>query len=184
MSKTKNELRVAMFKIRNDVTDVKVKNQSIFVKLTQLVEKLNISSVFSYLSMNSEVDTWLFIDYCFKNSIDVCVPYTNNGIMSVKVLPKLPKNHRTDKLGNIDLAAYLADAVVPCDCAVVPLLSFNGQGYRLGYGGGYYDKYLADFCGLKIGLAFEEQYCEDFTAQPFDVPLDIIITQDRAIYRR
>jgi len=58
---------------------------------------------------------------------------------------------------------------------IVPMLAFDKNNYRLGYGGGYYDRYLKDYDGLKIGLAFDEQYGE-LCIESFDMPLDIIIT--------
>lgn len=70
-------------------------------------------------------------------------------------------------------------AVVP-DLLVVPMLGFQNTN-RLGYGGGFYDRYLAAHPAcLKIGIAFEEQEGE-FPVQPWDAALDMIITPERII---
>ena len=62
---------------------------------------------------------------------------------------------------------------------LVPLLGFDAAGYRLGYGGGYYDRSLA---GLKprpltIGVGYESGRLESIQPQPFDIPLDAIVTE-------
>ena len=63
---------------------------------------------------------------------------------------------------------------------LVPLVAFDGTGTRLGMGGGYYDAYLAGFCGarpLTIGLAHECQRTEAIPRAPWDVPLDAVATE-------
>jgi 5-formyltetrahydrofolate cyclo-ligase len=70
--------------------------------------------------------------------------------------------------------------IVPSVVAV-PLVAFNKNLYRLGYGGGFYDRYLAEYKSkvqLKIGLAFSMQECNDFNTNDFDVKLDYILTED------
>ena len=78
----------------------------------------------------------------------------------------------------------MPDAEFKCDCAIVPMLAFNDGLYRLGYGGGYYDRFLRDFEGIKIGIAFDEQYNNDFTEEETDVGLDIIVSPKRIFQRK
>jgi 5-formyltetrahydrofolate cyclo-ligase len=63
---------------------------------------------------------------------------------------------------------------------IVPLLAFDRRGYRLGYGGGYYDRTLAalrlDHAITAIGLAFDEQEVAEVPFGPYDQPLDWILT--------
>ena len=66
------------------------------------------------------------------------------------------------------------------DVIIVPLLAFDEKRKRLGYGGGYYDRYLKDFKGLKIGVGFEAQKNTDLPEEEHDIPLDIIITEKSA----
>ncbi len=67
------------------------------------------------------------------------------------------------------------------DVYIIPLLAFNLSGYRIGYGGGYYDRYLNVNNGLKIGVA-AEYMLEDFNWDKHDIKLDIIVTPSRIIY--
>jgi 5-formyltetrahydrofolate cyclo-ligase len=75
------------------------------------------------------------------------------------------------------------EAVVP-EVLIVPLVGFDAQGYRLGYGGGYYDRTLAaakvrPFC---IGLGFEAGRLESIQPQTHDIPMDVIVT-DAGVFR-
>jgi 5-formyltetrahydrofolate cyclo-ligase len=71
------------------------------------------------------------------------------------------------------------------DVVVVPLLAFDGQGHRLGYGGGYYDATLRTLRGEKkivaVGLAYDQQESQQkVPVEPYDEPLDWVITPGSA----
>jgi 5-formyltetrahydrofolate cyclo-ligase len=70
-----------------------------------------------------------------------------------------------------------ADTVLP-DLIIVPLLGFDAALNRLGQGGGHYDRYLAaNPHAARIGLAWEGQRMDSIIAQPWDVPMDAIVTE-------
>ncbi|SEQ18988.1 5-formyltetrahydrofolate cyclo-ligase [Virgibacillus subterraneus] len=60
---------------------------------------------------------------------------------------------------------------------IVPGLLFDGNGFRIGFGGGYYDRFLSDFPNKRISIASNEQIVEGLPAEPFDIPVDRIITE-------
>ena len=69
------------------------------------------------------------------------------------------------------------------DALLVPLVGFDGECYRLGYGGGYYDRTLAalaprPYC---IGLGFESGRLHSIVPQPHDIPMDVIVTETRRL---
>ena len=66
---------------------------------------------------------------------------------------------------------------------LVPGLGFDASGGRLGYGLGFYDRAFASAApgALKVGLAFEAQFLERVPTGPHDVPMDIVVTEDRVI---
>lgn len=68
----------------------------------------------------------------------------------------------------------------PLDLALVPGLGFNSAGFRLGRGRGYYDRFLADFAGIKCGVAFDWQVDLPFAGQPHDIRMDCLITPTQA----
>ncbi len=61
--------------------------------------------------------------------------------------------------------------------AVVPALSLDSFGYRLGYGGGYYDRFLSKFTGDTIGITYSENYCYRLNHGRYDVPLGAVLTE-------
>jgi 5,10-methenyltetrahydrofolate synthetase len=65
------------------------------------------------------------------------------------------------------------------DAALIPMVGFDQQGYRLGYGSGYYDRTLASShpCPLVIGIAFEMFRLDSVHPQVHDIPMDFIVTE-------
>ena len=74
------------------------------------------------------------------------------------------------------------DAVLP-DVLVAPLVGFDAAGYRLGYGGGYYDRTLAALPDRPpaIGVGFEPSWMKTIHPQPHDIPMSLIVTEQRVI---
>ncbi|HWK23986.1 MAG TPA: 5-formyltetrahydrofolate cyclo-ligase [Ureibacillus sp.] len=67
------------------------------------------------------------------------------------------------------------------DCIIVPGIVFDNKGYRVGYGGGYYDRYLTQFNGIMISLAFDIQLVMDVPKENYDIPVDLILTETKRI---
>lgn len=78
----------------------------------------------------------------------------------------------------------VSEPVTP-EIVIVPLLAFNRQGHRLGYGGGYYDRTLAKLRAqgdvIAVGLAYSGQEMDDFPVAPTDAPLDAIVTENEVM---
>ena len=76
-----------------------------------------------------------------------------------------------------------ADAPTPApetaaaSICVVPALAFDLEGYRLGYGGGYYDRFLRDYRGTKAGLCRRDLVVRSLPREDFDVRVDILVTE-------
>lgn len=69
------------------------------------------------------------------------------------------------------------------DMVLVPALVFDKKGNRIGRGAGFYDRFLAspEFKGVSVGVAFEEQVVDNLPVEPHDVPVDILITDEKFI---
>ena len=88
-------------------------------------------------------------------------------------------------LGNRNTAAVISDfcrTVKNLRYRLIPLLAVNSRGYRLGYGGGYYDRFLKGAAAVKVGIAYDFQLTDEFEEDGWDEPLDLLITE-RGIYR-
>ncbi len=66
---------------------------------------------------------------------------------------------------------------------LVPGLAFDKQGFRLGHGGGYYDRYLAGFTGLTVALCRDKLLFPSIPVEPHDHPIDLILTETRCLSR-
>jgi 5-formyltetrahydrofolate cyclo-ligase len=64
---------------------------------------------------------------------------------------------------------------------LIPGLAFTEKGERLGRGKGFYDKYLSDYHGIKIGICFSEQLDENLPTEKHDITLDYIVTDKKII---
>ncbi|GGA32094.1 5-formyltetrahydrofolate cyclo-ligase [Psychrobacillus lasiicapitis] len=62
------------------------------------------------------------------------------------------------------------------DLLIVPGVVYSKTGYRIGYGGGYYDRFLTNYTGQTISLAFDFQIVDQVETEMFDIPVDKIIT--------
>jgi 5,10-methenyltetrahydrofolate synthetase len=71
------------------------------------------------------------------------------------------------------------------DRVLVPMVGWDGDGYRLGYGGAFFDRTLAALAKRPqvIGLAYEQAYLPTIHRQPHDIPMDFVVTE-RGVYRR
>lgn len=87
----------------------------------------------------------------------------------------------TESFGAPVLTPPLDNLIVCPKLILVPGLAFGEDGSRLGRGKGFYDKYLENFSGLKIGVCFSEQIFEELPMEPNDVFVDYIVT-DKDIF--
>ncbi len=77
-----------------------------------------------------------------------------------------------------DNGEYLGE---PNSVCLVPALAFDSDGYRLGYGGGYYDRFLCGYSGISVGAVYSDFVCEALPRGSFDVKTDIIICEEGSI---
>ncbi len=172
----KSEVRKELLGIRREIKDREKKDARIYATLKDLIDKIKPESVFCYVSMNSEVDTKKFIAEYFDKT-EIYAPYTSDGNMTLRRLRSV-MNLSTDKLGNVE-ESCLGEERTSCSVSIIPLVGFNEEKKRMGYGGGYYDKYLSTHETFTVGLAYDEQFVKDLPVESHDAILNIIITQDK-----
>jgi len=129
-------------------------------------------------SKHKEVETSPIITDLLKQQKYVLVPRClKHGILEwcrISSLDDLALN----SLGIYESAAALPAQIPPKDSVcLVPGIAFRRDGHRIGYGGGYFDRFLADYQGISIGLAFEMQIRDDWEPSPHDIPAKHIVTE-------
>ena len=135
-----------------------------------------------FVSVASEADTRPLLAHCFVTGKRVAVPRCEaDGVMHFHEIRSL------DSLSPSAFGIPEPDASAPIpECSektlcVVPGLLFDRTGHRLGYGGGYYDRFLAAFPGVTVGLCYEALLCERLPHEPFDRKVSKIITEERIL---
>jgi len=134
-------------------------------------------TVFVYASVGSEVHTGGLIRALWAKGCRVCLPkITGKGCM-VAVEYRHGDTLQSDRFG---IPAPAAGKTVPPEeisAAFVPGLAFDQAGNRLGYGGGYYDRWLAKSGARRIGLAYAVQRIGQVPAEAWDIPMDMLVTE-------
>lgn len=176
----KAELRLKHIQQRKSISEAKRQYASslIFHRLLPLLEGVQVVGM--YVSLKHEVDTRGLLEWCWTQGKRVAIPkVTSQGLVFVE-MHNLTLTRRVGKLGVVEpLVSDPIDA--PIDLMVVPMLAFDDQAYRLGYGGGYYDRYLSSYQGVSVGVCFDFDHERDLPRESHDVPCDLICTNKRWI---
>lgn len=190
---TKSEIRKSMKARRNELSETirKEYDNDIRSKLIDLKDFRECDMLFTYVSFGSEVDTIAIIESAFKYNKKLFVPRVeaNKGLnMNFYEIHSIDGLIRS-KFGILEPDVRTHDKYVstekstnPSDkrkLMLLPGLAFDKQGNRIGYGAGYYDRYLEandDF--IKIALAYDFQVMEHFATNRYDISADYIITPE------
>lgn len=182
---TKKELRKIYLTKRTDLSEGQYEqlNRQLCNHFFKVVELSGIQILHTFLPIKRtrEVNTWLIIDRLKKDfsHIKVAVPKINN--QSSELDHYFLENQEQLKNNMWEIPEPVYGIPVPTnkiDAVLVPLLAFDKQGHRLGYGRGFYDRFLADCrrdC-LKIGLSFFESEEKIDGINEKDVPLNLVVT--------
>jgi len=159
-------------------------NEAIFeqVKTLQEFQEADIIHIYASMDERNEVDTYSIINHALKNKKRVIVPV-------MKPAGKL-KHCEIDSTNSLKKNSWGVpepvnqnplEGINP-DIIFVPMVAGDLQKNRLGYGKGYYDRFLASTKSVKAGLLFEKQLSdESIPVDTYDVPLDILITEKRIL---
>lgn len=157
-------------------------DEKIAARLFSLSEYRLCDVLLTYASLKSEVSTKKIIDTALYDRKTVALPKTMaHGIMSFLCI---------DNTSDLLSGAYgIAEPREDCKpfkggnaICIIPALAYAKSGHRLGYGGGYYDRYLQNFSGIKIGLCYDELLVPKLPYDSYDIAVDMIITE-RSIYK-
>lgn len=183
----KDNLRTSVMKKRDSLTNIKVKENS--EKIKKLVFKMNefkkAKKILFYLSYGSEVNTHDMIKECISSDKIAVVPktYVKNKRLLLSELSNW--NHLEIGIYNIlePKKKYLREvSIESIDLMIIPGIVFDISGNRIGHGLGYYDILLKNYNKkARIGLAYELQIVNNIPAEPHDVKVNKIVTEERAI---
>lgn len=156
---------------------IKSSDNGIYENFIQLPEFSVANTIFAYLSEKHEPDTINIINKAIEKGKTVALPVCyNEGRMEARIIQSL-LDLIPGKFG-IPVPEESAPLLRPedIDIIIVPAITFNRQGYRLGRGGGYYDRFLGKSPAFSIGLG-RERLLRDIPLQPHDLPVSCLITE-------
>lgn len=133
-----------------------------------------------YLPMRSEVNTLPLLRLAMSQGKRVVVPVVYQGTRELahSWLESLDESEReTGVLGTPQPRSLNLTIAGVWDVIIVPMLAFDRNGYRLGYGGGYYDRLLGRTHAPSVGAAFAVQETTSLHRERHDIPLDWIVTE-------
>lgn len=129
-------------------------------------------------SLPLEIDTSPIIHEAFKEGKTVCVPKVTGEGVTFHII------HSTDDL-ETGVMNILEPTTPPTtqkmDLCIVPGRVFDRAGYRVGWGGGYFDRFLKTFGGTTVSLAYTVQLVEQVPTEPHDLPVQWIVTEKEMI---
>jgi 5-formyltetrahydrofolate cyclo-ligase len=133
-----------------------------------------------YLSVGSEMDTAPLIDALLERDTELCLPaVVKRDVPLVFRAWRRGEPLEPDLLGTPAPRAS-ARTLIP-DMVIAPLLAFDGEGNRLGQGGGYFDRTIAALHetsrAVVVGLAYAGQEVPSLPAEAHDRPLDAVLTE-------
>lgn len=154
-------------------------DSGIFRRAVSLPEYLSARTVFCYAGTRNEINTRPILEHVLSSGKRLGVPRCiAEGVMEVRAVTDMGQL-RPGMYGILEPGKECP--VIPpgeIDLAFVPCLSCSRDGLRLGYGGGYYDRYLAQTDCIKTALCREKMMSEEIPAQEWDLKMDSVITEN------
>ena len=157
-------------------------NTGIFLNLTSLSEFTSARNIMVYHSVGREPDTLRIAKTALEQGKTVAFPYCyRGGSMRAKAVKSL--DELLPAMLGIPAPPETAPGISPeeFDLIIVPALTYARSGHRLGYGGGYYDRYLSGLSVATVGLVRQRLLVDVLPVEPHDVAVELLITEDGVI---
>lgn len=179
----KDEIRDYILNKRKKLSpeEKKIKDDVLYNIIIKSKEFIEADTLFLYISFDKEVDTHNIINHALSLGKKVCVPRVISRLEGMKAL-------KIDSLKDLQLSNYgilepeeTAEEIMinHMDLAIVPGVAFDPKGGRVGYGGGFYDRFFSNLQVKikKIALAYEFQILDRVPIEEHDISIDAIITE-------
>lgn len=187
-NENRHTLRERILAVRDKLSshDCEEKSLSISSRFLNLHEATDARVVFIYMHFRSEVPTHAIISQMLAEGKTVTIPKTiseQSRLIAVKITD--PEHQVSPgycgipepSAGLVDIGACNPKSI---DIVIIPGSVFDKEGGRMGYGGGYYDRFLANEApdSIRVGLAFELQIVERVPLEPHDQLMDYVVTEE------
>ncbi|MGM0947749.1 MAG: 5-formyltetrahydrofolate cyclo-ligase [Bacillota bacterium] len=183
----KSQLRKKTMEALSAVSDEDLlqKTARMYKRLFSLPEWQNASTIAVTISRGLEIPTRPVIKQAWKEGKQVCIPKCDPKSKNMQF-----RTYQTDDqletvyAGLLEPVIEKTKKVEPSqiDLIIVPGVCFDTDGFRVGFGGGYYDRFLSDYEGKTVSLLLECQLFSHVPRLPHDIPVHQLITEDRIVF--
>ena len=179
MNKTELRDKLKTLRAQMDKETVIKKSEKIIYRLVNCEEFKGAENIMIYMSLGNEVCTDKLIDLGAEMGKKLYVPVT----VGDDILPCKLEGHGGLGKGKFGIREPIDKDVMTgeIDLVIVPGIGFSKDGGRIGFGKGYYDRFLKDKNSKKIALAYSFQVVDDTFAEENDIPMDKIVTEEEMI---
>lgn len=174
---TKEELRKTFREQRNSLTDKTKKSQMITKNIISSPIFQKASVVMLYRSAKGEVETDVLWQICKEQGKTCVFPKCVSKTEMIAVLAESEEDFSVSGFGILEPTSDEAFPKEQIDLIIVPALAFDRNNYRMGYGGGYYDRYLVGYQGVSVGLCFSELLVSSVMPNGWDIPVSFVVTE-------
>jgi len=186
LAEKKKKIRKDILSLRDalPLVEREAMSRTICSSFTHLPMLSACSSVMIFLSFGTEINTDYIIQWLWQQNKKVLVPRCKTKTREMDIFPiatfaDLEPGYFGIREPKRDVRPPVSKEVI--DLVVVPAVAFDRRGYRVGYGGGYYDRFLAGMDVSTIGLAFSCQIIPEAPVDAYDQPVQGIVTEQENI---
>lgn len=177
--KDKKTVRALHKKTRDEMTPqiIRALSEKICDHVTESEEFLNADRICMYYPLGSEVDVRYIAEKAWEQGKRTAFPVTEGDLMEFREASSFDDFAE----GNFHVMEPVTGNIVSWEDSlmIVPGLAFTEDGYRTGYGGGYYDRYLVAHPGcMTVGVCYENQIEEKLPTDEFDIKLCHVVTEN------
>jgi 5-formyltetrahydrofolate cyclo-ligase len=185
----KMEIRRRILQLRNTLVreEIEEKSRRIRERILDLPQYARSKVVMGYMDFRNEVMTRKLLEECFHRGKRIVIPIVSDEDggprrLILAEITSLREGLKLSPMGILEPEEGNFKVIPPevIDLMIVPGVAFDRKKFRLGYGGGYYDRLLrqvGEQC-VAVGVAFELQLLEELPVEPFDMPVDMVVTEN------
>ena len=185
LKEIKSNFRKKQYAIRKKLFSDNINNfnKSLFENFFKKINFETFLVVSSFISINTEIDTTELNNYILKNNKKLCLPVVIKKNSHLLFRRFSNNKNLIEGFMKIKEPSNTNHFLIP-ELLFVPCLAYDSMGYRLGYGGGYYDRTFSYLKKNKkkfisVGYAFDDQKVSEVPKDKFDIKLDYVITEKK-----
>ncbi|MFA5675138.1 MAG: 5-formyltetrahydrofolate cyclo-ligase [Christensenellales bacterium] len=182
----KNDLRREILNKRLliDSHDIQVFSGAIIQALLNLEIVKNARCIMAYCAHKNEPELFALANALLDMGKSIALPYVTKDDNLIAVDYCFDSVMKSNVFGIAEPVITNESEQAEPDVVLVPGIAFDEAGNRIGYGLGYFDRFLKDSRAYKIGVCFDMQIVPLINARPHDVRMDLIVTQSRVIHTK